>query len=157
METTETEHQEPPHEHDMVLSQEAQYYLQQAGKWASFIAIMGFIGCGLLVIVALFAGTVLSYMTRFSPNPGLAAAAGPVLGIVYFLLALVVFFINYNLYMFASKIKRGIAFISNDEVTLAMSKLRSFFKLKGIILIVVIGLYALSIISVVAAAVIMHR
>ena len=110
--TTETESPEEYHEPDMVLSTQAQYDLQQAGKWAQFIAIMGFIGCGLILLVAMFAGTFLSYMSRFSPRPSPLTMVGPLIGIIYFIIAIIAFFINYNLYLFGARVKTGIAFIS---------------------------------------------
>lgn len=141
--TTETDLQEQPHhEPDMVLSQEAQYYLQQAGKWASFLAIMGFIGCGLIVIVALFFIFAMSSRSGYSVVQVMSIFAG----IIYLGIAFLVFYINYKLYLFANNIQKGIAFVNNDMVTNATNKLHSFFKIKSIIVIVVITFYVLVII-----------
>lgn len=143
--TTETELQEQHHEPNMVLTQEAQYYLQQAGKWASFLAIMGFIGCGLILIAALFAGVIFSHI-----NPGMPGVASTFISVIYIIIALIMFFVNYHLYLFGTRIKKGIAFINNDLITLATSSLRSFFKIKGVILITILIFYVLMIILVIA-------
>lgn len=159
--TTETESPEEYHEPDMVLSTQAQYDLQQAGKWAKFIAIMGFIGCGFILLVAMFAGTFLSYMSRFSPQPTPLTMMGPVIGVLYFIIAVVVFFINYNLYLFGARVKKGVAFINNEMVTSGLSKLNTYLKIKGIILIIVLVFYALAIIvgivAGIGAAAMLHR
>ncbi|MES2279176.1 MAG: DUF5362 family protein [Bacteroidota bacterium] len=154
METTEPEVQPTPeHEPVMVLNQEAQYYLQQAGKWASFLGIMGFIGSGLILLVAIFAGTLLSTISKFSPSPSPLTMMGPAIGVIYFIIAGIMFYINLNLYQFGTRIKSGIAFGDNRILTSSFDKLRSFFKIKGIILIVVISFYLLALIAVVIAGV----
>lgn len=159
--TTETESQEQYHEPDMLLGQQAQYDLQQAGKWAKFIAIMGFIGCGLIALVALFAGTIFAFMGRMSPNPGPFAVMGPLLGIPYMMIAVVMFFFNYYLYQFGSYVHKGVAFIDNGLISKGISRLKSYLKLKGIILIIILCLYALffiiAIIAGIGAATLLHR
>jgi len=161
METTETESTEQYHEPDMILGQQAQYDLQQAGKWARFIAIMGFIGCGFLALIALFAGTLFAFLARMSPNPGPFAAIGPLMGIPYMIMAVVAFFINYYLYQFGSRVHKGVAFIDNALINNGISKLKSYLKLKGVILIIVLVFYALAIIVAIVAgigaAAMMHR
>ena len=143
--TTETELQEQSHhEPEMVLSQEAQYYLEQAGKWASFLAIMGFIGFGILVIFSLF------FLFMFRQMSQIRALLGIFMGITYLGAAFIVFFINYRLYQFALNIQRGIAFFHIDMVSKAMQKLHSYLRIKGIMLIIVIALYVLMFITVIA-------
>ena len=162
METTETELQpELPHEPEMLLSQEAQYYLQQAGKWAVFLGIVGFVFCALFFLCALFIGTVFSMLAKFSPtgNP-YPATIGPVLSVVYILLDIVYFFLVLYMYQFGRKAKQSIAFNDSALVIKAMSKLKSFFKTWGIITIVIIAFYILFFIGLIiggiGAASMMH-
>lgn len=159
--TTETKSTEHHHEPDMILSQEAQYDLQEAGKWAKFIAIMGFICSGLILMVAIFAGSIFGYLARFSPQPGPMAILAPIIGVIYFIIAIVTFYINYNLYLFATRAKNGITFINNEMVASGLGKLKFYFKIKGIILIIALALYALviivAIVASIGAAAMMHR
>ncbi|QKJ30575.1 hypothetical protein HQ865_12675 [Mucilaginibacter mali] len=148
METTEPEVKEQalPEEPAMVLSQEAQYYLQQIGKWASFLGIVGFVFCGLFFIMAIFIGSIFAMMSKISPmyaqNPA-ASAMGPMLSVIYIVFDAIYFILVLYLYQFAVRIKRGIAFVDNAMVTSAFSKLKSFFKAWGIITIVLLSFYAL--------------
>src|SRR5215204_3889456 len=41
-------------------------HLSEAAKWAKFLAIFGFIMCGLLIIIGIFFGT---FMSTFSSSP----------------------------------------------------------------------------------------
>lgn len=147
METTETEVTEQllPDEPQMILSQEAQYYLQQAGKWASFLGIVGFVICGLIFIMALFVGSIFAFLAKMSPTPSniSLASAGPILSFVYIVFDAIYFMLVLYLYQFAVRIKRGIGFIDSAMVTSAFHKLKSFFKAWGIITIVMLSFYVL--------------
>ena len=62
METTETTEPTPvpvpmP---ELVITEEAKYYLTVAGKWANFLAIVGFVFTGFIVIGIIFSGSVFS-------------------------------------------------------------------------------------------------
>jgi hypothetical protein len=148
METTETTVNENANiEPDMILAPEAQYYLQEAGKWASFLGIMGFIGTGLLVLAAVFASTLMSYMN--SLNPARVQSPfnlGPFLGCIYFLCAVFYFFFSLYLYQFGKGVKSGVTFGDSSQVTIGLEKLKSFFKLWGITTIVILCFYALFIV-----------
>jgi hypothetical protein len=56
-------------------------FLKETAKWANFLAIMGFIGIGLIVILAFFMGAVLSSL----PNANLLPITGPIMTVVYLL------------------------------------------------------------------------
>lgn len=133
----------------LVLDSEAQSYLREAGKWAIFLGILGFIFCGIILIVALFAGAILATVMQRLPSYPMngGVAAGGVLGAFvtgfYILIDVVYFFFSLYLYQFGDRIKKGVVFSDSGRVTAALRKLKSFFKLWGITTIVVLALYAL--------------
>ena len=137
------------------LSLEAQTYLREAGKWARFLGIIGFIGCGFILIAALTIGTLMSRIAVLAPNPMITmmAGMGGFLAVFYILIGIVHFFFSLYLYQFGDKIKKGVMFTDTVHLTSAFEKLKSFFKLWGIITIVVLCLYALLIICVVIAGI----
>jgi len=143
METNEnTEHTAP--ETGLALTFEGQTYLREAGKWAGFLAIVGFIVCALFLILALFIGTFLSALGQFSPAYAqIPAAIGVVYAIFLILLDVVYFFFALYLYQFSVRIKKGIVFTDQHHFTHALGKLKSFFKLAGILTIIILSLYAL--------------
>jgi len=131
------------------LNYEAQNYLRESGKWAAFLGIIGFILTGFIVIIALFAGTMMAAFSRFQPqNPGAAlmAGMGGFVTVIYLLVALLYFFFSLYLYQFGSGIKKGIMYADQLHVTASLGKLKSFFKLWAILTIVVLCLYALIIV-----------
>jgi hypothetical protein len=88
------------------------------------------------------------------------AGFGWLFSFFYLLIALVYFFFSLYLYQFGDKIKKGIGFADSVSVTAAFGKLKSFFKLWGILTIIALAFMALcfviGIIVAVTAASAMH-
>ncbi len=148
----------------IVLTFEAQNYLREAGKWAYFLSIIGFIICGLFLVLAIFSGSLYTRMAQMQPENSTAvlmARAGGFITFFYIVFDVIYFFFSLYLYQFGSKIKHGINFSDSGTVAVAVGKLKSFFKLWGIITIVAISLYLLIIFIVivvgVGAASLLHR
>jgi hypothetical protein len=147
----------------LTIGAEGQYFLKTAGRWATFLGIIGFIGCGLIAIEAFFVGSVFTRVAAVSPNPMLTAMAGFgwLFSFFYLLIALLYFFFSLYLYQFGDKIKRGITFADNAGVNEAFGKLKSFFKLWGILTIVALSFMVLcviiGIIIAIAAASALHQ
>lgn len=118
-------------------------YILEIAKWAKFLSIIGFVGIGLMVLAALammVAGATLSsFSSDYSRNP---VGAG-VIGVIYIIMAVLYFFPVLYLFKSAVGLKNGI--INNDEMTLTdgFQNLKSHYKFIGIMMIVVLSLYAL--------------
>jgi hypothetical protein len=140
---TEEIYVQPGGEPQLILTQQAQGYLQQAGKWAIFLGIVGFIFTALIALGALTIGSILTYLAAANPLMQFPAGFGAMITVVYLLTAVLFFFYSLYLYQFGSRIKKGMYLNSPEETTLAFSKLKSFFKLWGIITIVIILFYVL--------------
>ena len=140
METTETitSHQLPNIEPDIILTPQAQDYLRQAGKWASFLGIVGFVFTGLALIAAVGMSTMMNMVPAGTPLP---AAFGAIFGFVLFLMSLLYFFVSLYLFQFGSRAKAGLTTIDPEQIALSFSKLKSFFKLTGIVTIIILLLY----------------
>lgn len=131
-------------------------YLSESAKWAKFLAVIGFIVCGIMVLVALFAGSIMAAM--FSSTgmdmPGAGAAAG-VAGIGFTITMLVIvllyFFPCLYLFRFASKMQTAIRTNDQQQLVAAFANLKSWFKFLGILTIIFISLYALMFIIQIAA------
>jgi len=150
MDITETnEPQIPAEPQGLLILEEAQYFLHQSGKWANFLAIMGFIGSGLFGVAGLVMGLAMSAASSFAgPNMHFPAAFGATFSIFYVGGAIIYFLISRHLYRYAGSIKMGVEFQNTDHVSKAFESLHSFFKWKGILLIVILALYVLAIIGV---------
>lgn len=122
-------------------------YLKEAAKWAKFLAIMGFIFCGIMLIAALFAGTILSsslsQVETSSQESSLFNKLSGGITVVYILLALIFFIPYLFLFNFASKMQTALR--NNDQINLNTSfkNLKLCFKFWGILLVIILCFYAL--------------
>lgn len=159
MDTTETEVQSTPSPAPgLTLTPEAQYYLKEVGKWANFLGIVGFIICALFLLVAVCIGAIFSIIARFSPvYSQIPSGVGGILSVFFILLDVLYFFFPFYLYQFAGRIKKGLLLTDTDQVTQALSKLKSFFKLCGIVTIVMLCIYALEIIVFAIIGIAVHH
>ncbi len=125
-------------EQKITLTPNAIRFLFEIRKWASFLAIMGFIGIGFIVLLALFAGVIFSVLPMGDadmPFPGI------IFSIIYLALAGVYFFPVYYLYQFTTRLKTALMQRSDEFLEAAMGFLKSHYKFIGIFTIVMLALY----------------
>jgi len=128
-------------------------HLGEAAKWAKFLAIIGFVFCGLMIVVALFAGSIMGAMMS-SMGSGAASMFGSgFITVIYLVLTAIYFFPCLFLYRFATQMQ--IALHNNEQGRLQTSfkNLKSCFRFLGILFIIVIGMYVLMIIGVMVAGI----
>ena len=134
-------------------------YLAEAAKWAKFLAILGFIVCALILIVAVFAGPMLSTaFSQLEPQAtGISAMSGTVIIIYYVIIAALYFFPCLYLFNFASKMQAAIR--NNDQVYLNNSfrNIKSFFKFWGILTVIFLCIAVIGIIFAVVFAAGFHH
>jgi hypothetical protein len=121
-------------------------YLLETARWAKLLAIIGFVATGLIAIMALFAGTLISAVGMFSGSGNLGPTAGIGLTVFYLLVALLVFIPSLYLFRFSGKTGASLTIANESGFTEAMMNLKSYFKFNGIIAIVVICFYTLGLI-----------
>ena len=148
---------------NLVLTPDAKYFLHTAARWANFLAILGFILTGFVVLGALYwlvlGGTIATTMSQNQGGTGipslyggLAGALGSGMGVIYLLIAVFYFLYSFYLYKFASSTKKAVLFNSIADITIGFKNLKSFFKLWGIITIVAIAIGILAFIGVIIFA-----
>ena len=116
-------------------------FLQESAKWSKFMAIIGFIGIGLMVLVSLFMAIGFGAMGA-STMPELPFSMS-VFSIIYVLFAAIYFFPVYYLYQFASKAKAAFATDNNEQLNASFEYLKSHYKFFGIFTLVSTIIYAL--------------
>lgn len=126
----------------LVLTKGSVSFLQETAKWAKFISIVGFIGIGFLVLIALFAGTFLSAMT--SEMEGMPFGSGIFISVIYIIMAALYFFPILYLYRFSVKTQEALRLSNTQVLQEALENLKKHYKFYGILLIVALGFYALA-------------
>ena len=140
---------------DLQVTPQAQNYLTESAKWGKFLAIMGFILCGFMMVIAFFIPVVLTQLPPYNTMTSDFSAGMKVgMTIVYLILALLFFFPCFYLYKFSVKMQSAAKTVSQDNFEESLMNLKSMFKFYGIFTIIILSFYALAfIVGVVAAAV----
>lgn len=119
----------------------AREFLRETGRWAKFLSILGFVFIGLMVVLALFSGAIFSALGTQAGMP----LSGAVLGGIYIGFAILYFFPVYYLFQFSQKVKQAIAHQSSELLEQSLENLKSHYKFVGIMMAIIIGLYAIGI------------
>ncbi|MDJ0839426.1 MAG: DUF5362 family protein [Acidobacteriota bacterium] len=117
--------------------------LRKTRPWVLFISIIGFIFAGFLLIMALIVMAVGGIGGFTSELPGLGAFGGILIGLVYAVAALFYIFPSLFLFRYAAAIRRLLNTGSASDMEEALSYQKSFWRLVGIMVLVVFALYAL--------------
>jgi hypothetical protein len=112
--------------------------LDEMRKWTMFIAIIGFVGIGFLVIMAFSIGTIMEMSQQDMPFPGYTFT------IIYLLLAVLYFFPVLYLYKFSVNLKKSLEDSSSDILLAAFAHLKAHYKFIGILCIIMLTFYVLA-------------
>jgi hypothetical protein len=134
----------PPIENSkMELDNVSLNYLNETRKWTMFLAIVGFVFLGLILIASLAVLAAGSSMAI----PGMASF----MFIPLFLICVLYFFPIYYLYQFSVLSKKALAAQDNGLLTTAMKYLKMYYKFVGILVIVILSIYIVVILIALAA------
>ena len=135
--------------HSLDVTPESRSYLLEAAKWARFVSIVGFVFLGLFALVFLFLGGNL-FASGFADELG--GEFGAMGGVATFLylafMGAILFFPNYYMYNFSSRIITAINSKSSLDLTDGFKNLKSLFKFYGIMFAIILGFYVLAFIGV---------
>lgn len=127
----------------LTLNSEAKNFLRETAKWAFFLSIIGFIGIGFLVILALFSGVIFSAIPQAQSVP---FDLGFAMTIAYLLFALLYFFPVYYLMQFANKMKKALSTKNDETLAESFKMLKSHYKFLGVFTVITMSLYVLIIV-----------
>jgi hypothetical protein len=134
-------------------------HLNEIRKWTLFLSILGFVAVGLLFFVSFILFMASSFLAS-SLGSSLPAEQlglmGPVLGVVYILVAVIYFFPVFYLYKFSVNTKNSLLQIRNggpsgEHMAQAIGYLKKHFRFIGIMTILMMAIYVLVIIGMAIA------
>jgi len=137
-----------PIENKLLNNTEINSYLMEASKWGQFLAIVGYVMMGLLVLVAIVMMFAMSVVSQ------VAQSKFPLwmLGLVYILLAGIYYIPITYLYKFSVQMQKAIQMQNEGLLTSGFQNLKSLFKFMGIFTIVMLALYGLALLIAVPMA-----
>jgi hypothetical protein len=137
-----------PVESSVLSNMKINEYLFEAAKWGKFLAIVGYVMMGLLVVLAFVMMFGVSLLSK-------AAGTGfpmIMIGMVYLVLAGLYFIPVTYLYKFSVQMKQAVESQDEGLYTTGFENLKSLFKFMGIFTIVMLSLYALALLIAVPMA-----
>ena len=120
------------------IEQETLNHLDTTRKWAMFLAIVGFIFLGLLIIIGLIAGT---FLTAFSTGEKGLGIPESLMFIPVLLLIVLYFFPVLFLFRFSKHTSHAIRTFDKLEFHKAIKNLKAYFAYIGILIIIVLSIY----------------
>ena len=120
------------------IDQDTLKHLNTARKWAMFLAIIGFIFLGLIVVIGLMAGT---FLTAFSTGEKGLGIPDSLMFIPVLFLGLVYFFPVLFLFRFSKHTSHAVQTLDKMEFHKAIKNLKSCFVYIGVLLIIILSLY----------------
>lgn len=124
----------------LYLTNYAKEYLTESAKWSKLLAIVGFVGIGLMMIAAIFMGTVFANLPM-NELSGQQDFPFWILSFVYVIMAAIYFFPVYYLYQYATNTKNAILTNDSEVLEKGLEKLKSHHKFLGVMMLVVLSLY----------------
>lgn len=132
---------------DLQINEKNKQDLLIAAKWAKFLAIIGYVGMGFMVLagfILIVAGSNVS-----SGIPGFPTSA---LSVFYFLIAAFYFFPVTFMYRMSKNLKEAIQNSTQTNFDLGVSNLSKLFKFTGYMVVGILVLYMVIIIGVMVMA-----
>lgn len=129
--------------------------LAEIAKWGKFVGIVGFVLCGILLLVSVavvFLGGEIGKQLTAMGQP--AGAVNSTTGIVYAVIAVLYYFPAKHLYDFSVYMKQAVQYNDQESIDYSFDRLRAFFKFIGIVAIIAIGFYGFAFIMTLLSGVV---
>jgi hypothetical protein len=143
------------HLFELQVDQQGISYLSETARWAKFLSIVGFVICGLMLVAALFAGSLMASFSRFGRGDAMQGAmgmGGAFFSLIYIVITLLCFFPCLYLYNFSGKLQHALSNNDQTSLNISFSHLKSCLKFIGILTIVILSFYALAVLAVVSVS-----
>ena len=127
---------------NLVIDWRSKEFLKETAKWTKFLAILGFVGIGLMVLGSL--------VMLFAPSSLMSNGDFPFGGKIFIMLLYLAFAVLYYfpisyLYQFSENTKKAIENNDNNAIRDAFEFLKSHYKFMGILTIILLAFYAIMI------------
>ncbi len=127
---------------DLQVSSPVQNFLSESAKWGKFLAIIGFIFCGFMAVIAFFIPALIMNLPPYNTmSSGLSSGIAAAVTIIYLLAALLLFFPCLYLYKFSVKMQASLNAVNQENFEAALKNLKSMFKFYGIFVIIMLSIY----------------
>ncbi|MGF1923506.1 MAG: DUF5362 family protein [Bacteroidia bacterium] len=130
----------------LVVTEDMRSYIYDIAKWANFLAIVGFVVSGFLILASFTMSAAMQSNAELTAAMSKSGFSFIALTIMCLLYAFAVFYPSLLMFKYANKAKVGVLFGEQASLDEAFSKLKSLFKYWSILTIIGIVLYIMMIV-----------
>ena len=116
--------------------------LISTSRWANFIAIVGFVMLGIMVVISISTFILTPLMGEFQDFQSIPFPLYLV-GLIYLIYAAIGFFPYYFLYTFARKVRKGLENNDQDTFDTGLTNLRRLALFVGVLIIIALSMLLL--------------
>lgn len=135
----------------LIVTEEIRSYIYETAKWTKFLSVVGLVFSVFLALMAFSANAIIEGLAVATPGNPLAQMGTAFLTVYFLSISLMLFYPSFLLFKYANAANTAVLYADQENFTIAMKKMKSVFKFWGIIAIIVLALYILSILLAVVA------
>lgn len=124
----------------IIIDETGKAHFLEMAKWTKFLAIMGFIMMGIMIVAGLFMGSIFASLPGYNT---VGALSGIGFAVFYTLISAIYFYPVYALYKFSTLIKQALAYNDTAIFNEAIAYKKNMYKYMGILMIIILAMYAL--------------
>jgi len=117
--------------------------LNATRKWTMFLAVLGFIFLGFLIIFGLVTSSFLSFFKSEEVNLGIPES---LIIVLFLVIATIYFFPVFSLFRFSRNMRDAVQTSDLNKLKKAFKHLRFYFTYTGILVIIVLTIYVVALI-----------
>jgi hypothetical protein len=124
----------------LMVTEDIRSFIYESSKWTKFLAIVGFVFTGLMIMLSLSVSAIISSMNNMvgAQNNPYAAMGTGFLTVFLLIMAAIYFYPSFILFKFSTSAKQAVLYGDQESLSVAMNKMKSFFKFWGILLNVIL-------------------
>jgi len=139
---------------DLQVDSIAAAHLKETAMWAKLLAIVGLVLSIIIGIFGMFAGTMMSTMTKNfgGSNADMGAIGSGILTVFYLIIAGIYFLLSLYLLKFAVKMKQALLSSDQGNFNASLLNLKLVYRIMGIIMVIYLSFLALAMIVGIGSA-----
>lgn len=135
----------------LVVTEEIRSYIYETAKWTKFLSIVGLVLAVFMALAAFSANAIIETITATTPGNPLAQMGSAFIMVYFLCISLMLFYPSFLLFKYANAATTAVLYADQENFTIAMKKMKSVFKFWGIMTIIVLAMYILSLLLVIVA------
>lgn len=135
----------------LLVTEEIRSYIYETAKWTKFLSIVGLVFAVFMALAAFSANAIIEGIVATTPGNPLAQMGSAFIMVYFLSISLMLFYPSFLLFKYANAATNAVLYADQENFTVAMKKMKSVFKFWGIMTIIVLALYILSLLLMIVA------